>query len=176
MYCRNCGKEVNEKAIACPACGVPPLCEDKYCSKCGASTQKDSILCTQCGERVGIHPQSALPALWRKIIIMLIVYVVLWITTAIFGGRSISKLSTQVSIKNNVNQTDSYYKIRSPCPFIVSAMRGSLNINKADTAAWFLWVGHPVELKSPLSKQSTNLIKFGIFGLIIAIRKIWVIS
>lgn len=175
MYCRNCGKEVNEKVIACPACGVPPLSENKHCSKCGASIQADSTLCTQCGEQIEIHPQAVFPVLWRKMIIMLIVYVVLWITTAIFGGRSISKLATSLD-NNSINQTDSYYKIRSPCPFIVSAIRGSNNINTAVTASYFMWVGHPVELKSPLSKQSTNLIKFGIFGVIIAMRIIWKLS
>lgn len=23
MYCRNCGKEIDDKAVICPACGVP---------------------------------------------------------------------------------------------------------------------------------------------------------
>jgi len=48
-FCRNCGKEVHEKAIACPACGVPPMCERKFCQNCGASTQPSQVLCIKCG-------------------------------------------------------------------------------------------------------------------------------
>lgn len=49
MYCRNCGKEVNEKAIACPSCGVPPRVEKKFCHNCGVETQGNQILCVKCG-------------------------------------------------------------------------------------------------------------------------------
>ena len=49
MYCRNCGKEVHEKAVACPACGVPPLVEKKFCSNCGIETQANQAMCTKCG-------------------------------------------------------------------------------------------------------------------------------
>ena len=52
MYCRNCGKEVHEKAVACPACGVPPLLEKKYCSNCGSPTQVNQAMCTKCGVAV----------------------------------------------------------------------------------------------------------------------------
>ena len=49
MYCRNCGQSVDEKAIACPQCGVPPLVERKFCYNCGAATQPNQILCVKCG-------------------------------------------------------------------------------------------------------------------------------
>ena len=49
MYCRNCGKEVNEKAIACLGCGVNPLLENKFCPNCGAPTQANQIMCVKCG-------------------------------------------------------------------------------------------------------------------------------
>ena len=49
MYCRNCGKEVNDKAVACPACGVPPLCERKFCQSCGTTTQTNQAICVKCG-------------------------------------------------------------------------------------------------------------------------------
>ena len=49
MFCRNCGKELSEKAVACPACGVPPLAESKFCNNCGAQTTANQALCTQCG-------------------------------------------------------------------------------------------------------------------------------
>jgi len=49
MYCRNCGQQVDDKAIACPKCGVPPLMEKKFCSNCGTATQPNQILCVKCG-------------------------------------------------------------------------------------------------------------------------------
>ena len=49
MFCRNCGQPVDEKAIACPQCGVPPSMEKKFCSNCGTPTQPNQILCVKCG-------------------------------------------------------------------------------------------------------------------------------
>lgn len=49
MYCRNCGKELEEKAIACVGCGVPPLMENKHCHNCGTSTQLNQVMCIKCG-------------------------------------------------------------------------------------------------------------------------------
>jgi TM2 domain-containing membrane protein YozV len=53
MHCRNCGKEVHEKAVACPACGVPPLAEKKFCQNCGAPTDPKQVLCVKCGASLG---------------------------------------------------------------------------------------------------------------------------
>ena len=49
MYCKNCGKEVNEKAIACTSCGLPPLSEKHFCQECGVSTNEKQIICITCG-------------------------------------------------------------------------------------------------------------------------------
>lgn len=49
MYCRNCGNEVDNKAVACPGCGVPPRLERKFCHGCGGTTEPNQVLCTKCG-------------------------------------------------------------------------------------------------------------------------------
>jgi TM2 domain-containing membrane protein YozV/RNA polymerase subunit RPABC4/transcription elongation factor Spt4 len=49
MYCSNCGQPVDEKAIACPQCGVPPLMEKKFCHNCGTATQPSQMMCVKCG-------------------------------------------------------------------------------------------------------------------------------
>ncbi len=49
MYCQNCGKEVHEKAVACPACGVPPRIEKNFCYNCGIQTQPNQTMCFKCG-------------------------------------------------------------------------------------------------------------------------------
>ena len=48
-YCRNCGKEVDSKAVACIGCGVPPLLENKYCYNCGCETESKQVICVKCG-------------------------------------------------------------------------------------------------------------------------------
>ena len=57
MYCRNCGKEVAARAVACPGCGVPPLAERHHCHGCGAATEPNQAMCTRCG--VGLLSTSA---------------------------------------------------------------------------------------------------------------------
>lgn len=52
MYCRNCGSEVNAKAIACPKCGVPPLSEKKFCQECGGETKENQMVCVKCGVKL----------------------------------------------------------------------------------------------------------------------------
>jgi len=52
MFCRNCGSEVSEKAIACPKCGVPPLSEKKFCQECGGETKANQMVCVKCGVKL----------------------------------------------------------------------------------------------------------------------------
>jgi len=49
MYCKNCGKEVNEKAVACASCGFDPKTESNFCYECGAETKEKQIVCIKCG-------------------------------------------------------------------------------------------------------------------------------
>ncbi|MBU0742351.1 TM2 domain-containing protein [bacterium] len=53
MFCRNCGKELNENALACPGCGVSPLSEKKFCQACGKETLENQVMCTSCGAMLG---------------------------------------------------------------------------------------------------------------------------
>lgn len=52
MYCRNCGKEIDNKAVVCIACGVPPAKANKYCGNCGAPTDANAEVCIKCGIRL----------------------------------------------------------------------------------------------------------------------------
>lgn len=49
MHCRNCGKEIDGKAVVCIHCGVPPKAEMKFCNNCGVSTNSNQAICTSCG-------------------------------------------------------------------------------------------------------------------------------
>jgi phage shock protein PspC (stress-responsive transcriptional regulator) len=58
MYCKNCGKEVNEKAIACIHCGVPPLEERKFCQECGCETKENQVVCIKCGVSLEVKKKA----------------------------------------------------------------------------------------------------------------------
>ncbi len=49
MYCRNCGNEVNQDAIACLKCGCAPLKGNKHCNGCGVEINPEQIMCVKCG-------------------------------------------------------------------------------------------------------------------------------
>ncbi len=49
MFCRNCGKEVADKAEICVSCGVKPLNGDKYCQNCSAEVNPNAEICIKCG-------------------------------------------------------------------------------------------------------------------------------
>ena len=49
IFCRNCCNLVDEFAIACPKCGVPPKTQKNYCHRCGKPTSTIQIICTKCG-------------------------------------------------------------------------------------------------------------------------------
>ena len=48
-FCRACGKEVNEQAVACTSCGVNPSNGKKFCHSCGSKSNDDAIICIKCG-------------------------------------------------------------------------------------------------------------------------------
>lgn len=52
MYCRNCGKEVPEKAEVCLGCGVRPLNGEKFCWNCAAESAANQEFCLKCGVRL----------------------------------------------------------------------------------------------------------------------------
>lgn len=49
MFCRSCGKELSDKAVACIGCGMNPKSGIEHCPLCGAATKAQQIICTQCG-------------------------------------------------------------------------------------------------------------------------------
>ena len=49
MYCRTCSKELDDQAVVCPGCGVPPKKGKKYCPNCGQPTDETTETCASCG-------------------------------------------------------------------------------------------------------------------------------
>ena len=52
MYCRNCGKEINEHAQVCIHCGFGVGTGNTYCPNCGASVPQGAEYCVNCGTRL----------------------------------------------------------------------------------------------------------------------------
>jgi RNA polymerase subunit RPABC4/transcription elongation factor Spt4 len=52
MFCRNCGKTVDERAEFCLACGARPLAANSYCQNCGKASDPKAVICIQCGNRL----------------------------------------------------------------------------------------------------------------------------
>lgn len=52
MYCRNCGKELNENADYCTSCGVSTNKGSAYCSSCGSETNVEAEVCVKCGTKL----------------------------------------------------------------------------------------------------------------------------
>jgi hypothetical protein len=49
MFCRHCGKELSEKAVACIGCGMNPRDGMEHCPACGGKTRDKQLICTTCG-------------------------------------------------------------------------------------------------------------------------------
>ena len=74
MFCKYCGKEIEDNVVTCPNCGrwvgeVPPsdlMLEEKiekkkmFCKYCGAETEEDAVVCTTCGRWIKDIPSSEL--------------------------------------------------------------------------------------------------------------------
>ena len=60
MFCRECGKSVNEHAVACTSCGVNPRLSKKFCYSCGVKTKDIQIICVKCGVSLGSASSSGL--------------------------------------------------------------------------------------------------------------------
>ena len=49
MFCKNCGKEVNEGAVVCLNCGVLVGMGNKFCQHCGFEPDPLAVICVKCG-------------------------------------------------------------------------------------------------------------------------------
>ena len=49
MFCRNCGKEIDEQAAICVGCGYKNGDGNKYCFHCGEKVDEGASVCLKCG-------------------------------------------------------------------------------------------------------------------------------
>ena len=54
MFCKNCGKEMNDNAVACLNCGFAKGTGNTYCANCGTQTNPGAAICTNCGASLSV--------------------------------------------------------------------------------------------------------------------------
>ena len=52
MFCRNCGTEINENAVACMTCGFAKGTGEKFCANCGKEVTPGAAVCVSCGAAI----------------------------------------------------------------------------------------------------------------------------
>lgn len=52
MFCKNCGNQINENAVACLNCGFAKGDGGKFCANCGSEINPGAAICTKCGAAV----------------------------------------------------------------------------------------------------------------------------
>ena len=58
MYCKNCGKEIDNAAAVCVNCGVATGNGVNFCPNCGAATNPGAAVCTNCGVALNNVPTA----------------------------------------------------------------------------------------------------------------------
>lgn len=51
-FCTNCGKSIDQAAVACMGCGAAPVGHHKFCRNCGVALNPEQIVCIKCGAAV----------------------------------------------------------------------------------------------------------------------------
>jgi TM2 domain-containing membrane protein YozV len=67
MFCRNCGSQLDDKAVACTKCGVEPRNGRAFCQACGQPTAVEAVVCTACGVALAVPPSVALKGADKRI-------------------------------------------------------------------------------------------------------------
>ncbi len=52
MFCKNCGKEMNDNQAVCIECGVKTGDGNKFCANCGQPVAENAEVCLSCGVAV----------------------------------------------------------------------------------------------------------------------------
>ena len=68
MFCRNCGNEIDGKAVVCIKCGVRPNDGTAHCQACGKDTQAGAVMCVHCGAALAASPAQRKSAADKKLV------------------------------------------------------------------------------------------------------------
>jgi hypothetical protein len=91
MFCRNCGKELADQAVACIGCGMNPKEGNHNCPACGEKAEEKQIICTACGG--SLAQKNSIGWSTGAYIGLLLLSFVLPIFGFVYGGIKASKAS-----------------------------------------------------------------------------------
>jgi len=69
VFCRNCGKELSDKAVACMGCGMIPKDGTAHCPSCGVETKDKQVICTACGASLKSDGTDGGPPIARRFLL-----------------------------------------------------------------------------------------------------------
>lgn len=92
MYCRNCGSQINDNAIACPKCGANPRTEKNFCPACGIATNANQVLCINCG--ASLAPATATQENGKTVAIVAHLTFIGWIVALIINNQNKSEFGS----------------------------------------------------------------------------------
>jgi TM2 domain-containing membrane protein YozV len=78
MFCRECGKKINENAVACISCGVDPKKASNFCGACGVKTKANQIVCIKCGVSLGSSSSGETGEKNKMIAFLLALFLGVW--------------------------------------------------------------------------------------------------
>ena len=90
MFCKNCGAQFNQNAVACLSCGCDPRRGNKHCNSCGVETNADQIICIKCG--VALKNQSLSSGEGKTVAIISYLTLIGFIIAIIQHGSNKTKL------------------------------------------------------------------------------------
>jgi len=138
MFCKNCGKELSDKAEACIGCGMLPKDGTAHCPTCGAETKDKQVICTACGSSLksgytdGWSPtllRFSIAYAWSMALFFLVVIVVLPINQWLLGFMGTAMFSVLAGIIATVFQTKQkiiYVTVSVFIAFVIAAIYFSM--------------------------------------------------
>ncbi len=93
MYCRSCGKELDDKAVVCVQCGAKPMKGNKHCPTCGVETGPKAEYCIKCGTNLAeaavetVSEYKEYAGFWRRLVAHIIDGLLLFIVGRLVFGR-----------------------------------------------------------------------------------------
>lgn len=59
MFCKNCGKPIDDGAVICVNCGFQKGAGMNYCQNCGEQVDPAAVVCMKCGYAIQQMPDPA---------------------------------------------------------------------------------------------------------------------
>ena len=59
MYCKSCGNEFSESAIACSSCDMPAEKGTSFCEECGEKKNENALVCIKCKSALSENKQPS---------------------------------------------------------------------------------------------------------------------